>query len=55
MKTGAIPWREVPVVRADEERRWNELVRTHHYLGFRDLRGRRLDRFDDYWEDRAVA
>ena len=44
METGAIPLREVRVrvVRADEERRWNELVRTHHYLGFRNLCGRRL-------------
>ena len=55
MKTGAIPLREMRVMRADEERRWNELVRTHHYQGFRSLCGRRLNRFDDYWDDRAVA
>ena len=44
MERDAIPLREVRVrvVRADEERRWNELVRTHHYLGFRNLCGRRL-------------
>ena len=55
MKTGAIPLREVRVVRADEGRRWNELVRTPHYLGFRNLCGRRLNRFDDYWKGRAAA
>ena len=44
MDPAAIPLREVRVrpVRRDEEARWNELVRVHHYLGFRNLCGRRL-------------
>ena len=44
MKTSAIPLREVQVrtVRPDEEQRWNELMRQHHYLGFRKLCGNRL-------------
>ena len=44
MGADAIPLRAIRVrpVRADEEARWNQLVRTHHYLGFRNLCGRRL-------------
>ncbi len=39
-----IPLREVQVrtVRPDEEPRWNELMRQHHYLGFRNFCGKRL-------------
>ena len=39
-----IPLREVRVrtVRPDEEPRWNELMREHHYLGFRNFCGNRL-------------
>ena len=33
---------EVRVVRREEEARWNALLRTHHYLGFRNFCGRRL-------------
>ncbi|MDE0262713.1 MAG: ISAs1 family transposase [Bryobacterales bacterium] len=44
MKANAIPLREVQVrtVRPAEEERWNELMRQHHYLGFRKLCGNRL-------------
>ena len=33
---------EVRPVRADERRRWDDLVREHHYLGFRQFAGRGL-------------
>ena len=44
MRTDAIRLREVQVrtVRPDEEPRWNELMRRHHYLGFRNFCGNRL-------------
>ncbi|MDE0627421.1 MAG: DUF4338 domain-containing protein [Bryobacterales bacterium] len=44
MSQDGIPLREVRVrtVRPDEEPRWNDLVRHHHYLGFRNFRGNRL-------------
>lgn len=47
VRTSAIPLREVQVrtVRPDEEQRWNELMRQHHYLGFRKLCGSRLRLF----------
>ena len=39
-----IPLRAVRVrtVRPDEEPRWNDLMRQHHYLGFRNFCGKRL-------------
>ena len=39
-----IPLREVQVrlARPDEVPRWTELMRRHHYLGFRKMCGRRL-------------
>ena len=44
MRAEPIPLREVRVrvVGRDEEARWNALLRTHHYLGFRNFCGRRL-------------
>ncbi|MDE0348991.1 MAG: DUF4338 domain-containing protein, partial [Gammaproteobacteria bacterium] len=33
---------EVRPVRADERRRWDELMRAHHYLGFKQFAGRGL-------------
>ena len=46
MPNGEIPVREVQVrlVRPDEVRRWNALMRAHHYLGFRKICGRWLPR-----------
>ena len=54
MSDSVIPLREVQVrlVRPDEEVRWNDLVRAHHYLGFRNFCGRRLRHvavLDDHW------
>ena len=44
MRQDGIPLREVRVrtVRPDEEPRWNDLMREHHYLGFRNFCGNRL-------------
>ncbi len=44
MQEGPVRLLDVQVrpVRKAEEQRWNELVRAHHYLGFRNLCGRRL-------------
>ncbi|MDE0106006.1 MAG: hypothetical protein OXN89_26805, partial [Bryobacterales bacterium] len=44
MEHSPIPLREVQVrsVRPDEEPRFDALMRTHHYLGFRNYCGNRL-------------
>lgn len=44
MDSAAMPMREIRLrtVRRNEEARWNKLLRAHHDLGFRSLRGRRL-------------
>jgi hypothetical protein len=33
----------VRIIRPDEESRWNELMKTHHYLGFRQLVGESIN------------
>ena len=44
MSPDAIPLSEVQVrtVRRDEEPRWNALMSKQHYLGFRNMAGKRL-------------
>ena len=56
MAVESIPLREVEVrvVRREEEVRWNALLCTHHYLGFRNLCGQCL-RHVDVQGDRWLA